>query len=418
MGDNPKTAQERMAEAWENKSKPLSDMTIEEAQEFFESLAPISDDITAEAARSGDTAAGYLLELEKLGELMTRSHNVLSPYGIDTAMDEYRKELYGDAKAAELQHEETARKEAEKAANEQVQAVHDAHGTVQAAATLCATACRYAMHGLIVLPRLQADPKIPSLRASQLPFGGLKDDAEVYRHWQSDGHKWDGISCLQGIEVLNHEYVTVTIDLDRHGDDGRKSLHDWMEQHPELAIPPALCVGTDGDRGGLHIHLAIRAGVLTPECDGIGVLPGVDILYKGRTAIMPPTYRPDKLTSYAWLGLYDFRTDTITPLPPSQLPASNNTIEPWTRDDDNMIYATLLDLLYKDGAKRKAAERAAAEAAKAEAAKNAKRQQCLQAVSARAARCRVSVAEIIRAAGADNIDELMIKLEQQQKRRK
>ena len=416
MGDNPKTALERMNEAWENKSKPLADMTIEEAQEFFDSLAPISDDITAEAARNGDTAAGYLLELEKLDELMTRSHNVLSPRGIDTAMDEYRKELYGDAKAAELQQAEAERKEAEKAANEQVQAVHDAHSTVQAAATLCATACRYAMHGLIVLPRLQADPKIPSLRASQLPFGGLKGDAEVYKHWQSDGHKWDGISCLQGIEVINHEYVTVTIDLDRHGDDGRKSLHEWMEQHHEVSVPPALCVGTDGDRGGLHIHLAIRAGVLKPDCDGIGVLPGVDVLYKGRTAIMPPTYRPDKLTSYAWLGLYDFRNDTITPLPPAQLPASNNAIEPWSRDDDNMAYAVLLDLLFKEGAKRKAAERAAAEAAKAEAAKNAKRQQCLQAVSARAARCRVSVAEIIRAAGADNIDDLMTKIEQQRRK--
>lgn len=190
-----------------------------------------------------------------------------------------------------------------------------------------------------------------------------------------------------------------------------------MEQHPEVTVSPALCVGTDGDRGGLHIHLAIRTGVLTPECDGIGVLPGVDILYKGRTAIMPPTYRPDKLTSYAWLGLYDFRTDTITPLPPSQLPAANNAIEPWTRDDDNMTYATLLDLLYKDGAKRKAAERAAAEAAKAEAAKNAKRQQCMQAVAARAARCKVSVAEIIRAAGADNIDDLMVKIDQQKRRK-
>ena len=116
MGDNPKTALERMNEAWENKSKPLADMTIEEAQAFFDSLAPISEDITIEAARNGDTAAGYLLELEKLGSLMTQTHNVLSSRGIDTAMDEYRREIYGDVKAAELQHEETARKEAEKAA--------------------------------------------------------------------------------------------------------------------------------------------------------------------------------------------------------------------------------------------------------------------------------------------------------------
>ena len=58
MGDNPKTALERMNEAWENKSKPLADMTIEEAQAFFDSLAPISEDIRIEDERKGETAEG------------------------------------------------------------------------------------------------------------------------------------------------------------------------------------------------------------------------------------------------------------------------------------------------------------------------------------------------------------------------
>ena len=132
--------------------------------------------------------------------------------------------------------------------------------------------------------------------------------------------------------IDGEDYIMVVVDLDLHEPhNGRAALRQYLAEHPDLAPPPAVVCGTAGESGGLHVHLAVRKADIPPNIDGLGVLPGVDILAYNRMAIMPPTYRKDKQTEYRWLGLYDWERDAI--LYTDKTPAANNNIPPWTPDN-------------------------------------------------------------------------------------
>lgn len=217
-----------------------------------------------------------------------------------------------------------------------MQAIDAQHQTTHAQLALCSAATVYATrYHLPVVPLQQADHKKPSIRFADLPLGGLTDGSAISRHWSWSGHEYDGIAVRTGGVVDNvngTDYIMVVVDLDLHEPhNGREALRQYLDEHPELVPPPALVCGTAGRNGGLHVHLAVKRSDIPPNIDGLGVLPGVDVLAYNRMVIMPPTYRKDKQVCYSWLGLYDWMNDRI--LYTDAVPASNNNIPPWTLDN-------------------------------------------------------------------------------------
>jgi len=103
----------------------------------------------------------------------------------------------------------------------------------------------------------------------------------------------------------------VVLDVDRHSPeaDGVQSLKALVEQHPELkaALQCAPVVRTPG--GGFHYYFAAPAdGTLRGV---ISLRPGLDLLGKGRLAVLPPSQREDG--RYEWVRP---PTGQLPPLPP------------------------------------------------------------------------------------------------------
>lgn len=217
-----------------------------------------------------------------------------------------------------------------------MQEIDAQHQTTHAQLALCSAATVYATrYRLPVVPLRNDDHKKPSIRFADLPAGGLLDGGEISRHWHWKGHEHDGIAVRTGgvVDTINGtDYIMVVVDLDLHEPhNGREALRQYLDEHPDLAPPPAVVCGTAGESGGLHVHIAVRKDDIPQGLDGLGVLPGVDILAYNRMAIMPPTYRRDKQTEYRWLGLYDWERDAI--LYTDKTPATNNNIPPWSIDN-------------------------------------------------------------------------------------
>ena len=102
----------------------------------------------------------------------------------------------------------------------------------------------------------------------------------------------------------------VVLDVDRHSPeaDGVESLKALVEQRPELkdALRCAPVVCTPG--GGFHYYFAAPAdGSLR---GAVGLRPGLDVLGKGRLAVVPPSQREDG--RYEWKRLPAGR---LQPLP-------------------------------------------------------------------------------------------------------
>lgn len=252
---------------------------------------------------------------------------------------------------AELKRSEAAVR-AEVAKMQEIDAQHQ---TTHAQLALCSAATVYATrYHLPVVPLQQADHKKPSIRFSDLPCGGLTDGAAISRHWSWSGHEYDGIAVRTGgvVDTVNgSDYIMVVVDLDLHAPhNGREALHEYLTEHHELVPPPAVVCGTAGESGGLHVHIAVRKDAIPQGLDGLGVLPGVDILAYNRMVIMPPTYRKDKQTEYKWLGLYDWSNDRI--MYTDAIPATNNNIPPWTIDNTGE-YGRLVRRLMREAAIRK-----------------------------------------------------------------
>lgn len=251
---------------------------------------------------------------------------------------------------------ELKRSEAEvRAEVAKMQEIDAQHQTTHVQLALCAAATVYATrYHLPVVPLQQADHKKPSIRFSDLPCGGLTDGGEINRHWHWRGHEYDGIAVRTGGVVDNvngDDYIVVVVDLDLHAPhNGRAALRQYLAEHPDLTPPPAVVCGTAGESGGLHVHLAVRKADIPPNIDGLGVLPGVDILAYNRMAIMPPTYRRDKQTEYRWLGLYDWERDAI--LYTDKTPAPNNNIPPWTVDNTGAYGRLVRRLMLESNGKK------------------------------------------------------------------
>ena len=284
---------------------PIADMDDDELKEFYDELSAIEDE------RTDPVSVALRAEQEAFREWLTAP--------VITRPEELK------------QSEAAVRAEVAK-----MQEIDAQHQTTHAQLALCAAATVYAVrYHLPVVPLQQTDHKKPSIRFADLPSGGLLDGAAISRHWHWKGHEHDGIAVRTGGVVDNidgEDYIMVVVDLDLHAPhNGREALRQYIAEHPDLTPPPAVVCGTAGESGGLHVHLAVRKADIPPNIDGLGVLPGVDILAYNRMAIMPPTYRRDKQTEYRWLGLYDWERDAI--LYTDKTPATNNNIPPWTVDN-------------------------------------------------------------------------------------
>lgn len=286
-------------------SKPIADMDDDELKAFYDALSAIEDE------RTDPESVALRTEWMAYREWLTAP--VIT-------------------RPAELKRSEAAVR-AEVAKMQEIDAQHQ---TTHAQLALCSAATVYATrYRLPVVPLRNDDHKKPSIRFADLPAGGLLDGGEISRHWHWKGHEHDGIAVRTGGVVDNidgEDYIMVVVDLDLHEPhNGRAALRQYLAEHPDLAPPPAVVCGTAGESGGLHVHLAVKRSDIPPNIDGLGVLPGVDVLAYNRMVIMPPTYRRDKQTEYRWLGLYDWERDAI--LYTDKTPAANNNIPPWTPDN-------------------------------------------------------------------------------------
>lgn len=303
---------------------PIADMDEDELKAFYDELSTIEDE------RTDPESVALRAEQEAFVAWLTAP--------VITRPDELkRSEVAVRAEVAKMQ------------------AIDAQHQTTHAQLALCSAATVYAVrYHLPVVPLQQADHKKPSIRFADLPLGGLTDGSAISRHWSWHGHEHDGIAVRTGGVVDTIEgtdYIMVVVDLDLHEPhNGRAALRQYLEEHPDLAPPPAVVCGTSGESGGLHVHLAVRKDAIPPNIDGLGVLPGVDILAYNRMAIMPPTYRRDKQTEYRWLGLYDWERDAI--LYTDKTPATNNNIPPWSIDNTG-AYGRLIRRLMREAAIRK-----------------------------------------------------------------
>jgi len=127
-------------------------------------------------------------------------------------------------------------------------------------------------------------------------------DPEKIKEWYAKypGCAWAVACGLPGGPVV--------LDVDRHSPeaDGVESLKALVEQHPELkaALQCAPVVRTPG--GGFHYYFAAPAdGSLRGV---VGLRPGLDLLGKGRLAILPPSQRED--------GRYEWERPPAGQLPP------------------------------------------------------------------------------------------------------
>ena len=304
--------------------KPISEMDEDELKAFYDELSAIEDE------RTDPESVALKAEQEAFREWLTAP--VIT-------------------RPAELKRSEAAVR-AEVAKMQEIDAQHH---TTHAQLALCAAATVYATrYHLPVVPLQQADHKKPSIRFSDLPAGGLLDGGEISRHWHWKGHEHDGIAVRTGgvVDTINGEdYIMVVVDLDLHEPhNGRAALRQYLTEHPDLTPPPAVVCGTAGESGGLHVHLAVRKADIPQGLDGLGVLPGVDVLGANRMVIMPPTYRRDKQTEYRWLGLYDWERDAI--MYTDKTPAPSNNIPPWTPDNTG-AYGRLVRRLMREAAIRK-----------------------------------------------------------------
>jgi len=130
-------------------------------------------------------------------------------------------------------------------------------------------------------------------------------DPEKIKQWYAKypGCAWAVACGLPGGPVV--------LDVDRHSReaDGMESLKALVEQHPELkdALHCAPVVCTPG--GGFHYYFATPAdGTLR---GAVGLRPGLDVLGKGRLAVLPPSQREDG--RYEWERPPDGQ---LPPLPP------------------------------------------------------------------------------------------------------
>lgn len=284
---------------------PIADLDEDELTAFYDELSAIEDE------RTDPESAALKAEQEAFREWLT-APVITRPAELTKSEAQVRAEV---AKMQEIDAQ---------------------HQTTHAQLALCSAATVYATrYHLPVVPLRNDDHKKPSIRFADLPAGGLLDGGEISRHWHWKGHEHDGIAVRTGGVVDNidgADYIMVVVDLDLHEPhNGRAALRQYLAEHPDLAPPPAVVCGTAGESGGLHVHLAVRKTDIPPNIDGLGVLPGVDILAYNRMAIMPPTYRRDKQTEYRWLGLYDWQNDSI--LYTDKIPAANNNIPPWSVDN-------------------------------------------------------------------------------------
>ena len=283
---------------------PISEMDDDELKAFYDELSAIEDE------RTDPESVALKAEQEAFVAWLTAP--VIT-------------------RPAELKRSEAAVR-AEVAKMQEIDAQHQ---TTHAQLSLCSAATVYATrYRLPVVPLRNDDHKKPSIRFADLPAGGLLDGGEISRHWHWHGHEHDGIAVRTGgvVDTIDGaEYIMVVVDLDLHEPhNGRAALRQYLAEHPDLTPPPAVVCGTAGESGGLHVHLAVRKSDIPPNIDGLGVLPGVDVLAYNRMVIMPPTYRKDKQTEYRWLGLYDWQNDSI--MYTDKTPAPNNNIPPWTLD--------------------------------------------------------------------------------------
>jgi len=130
-------------------------------------------------------------------------------------------------------------------------------------------------------------------------------DPEIIKQWYAQYP-----SCAWAV-VCGEPAGPVVIDVDRHSPeaDGMPSLKALVEQHPELedAFRSAPCARTPG--GGCHYYFAAPAdGSLR---GAVGLRPGLDVLGKGRLAVLPPSQREDG--PYVWERPPDGK---LPPLPP------------------------------------------------------------------------------------------------------
>lgn len=307
-----------------NASKSVADMDEDELTLFYAQLCEIEDE------RTDPVSAALRAEQEAFNAWLT-APVILRPEELKKSEAAVRAEV---AKMQEIDAQ---------------------HQTTHVQLALCSAAMVYATrYHLPVVPLQQSDHKKPSIRFADLPCGGLTDGAEISRHWHWKGHEYDGIAVRTGgvVDTVNgSDYIMVVVDLDLHEPhNGREALRQYLTEHPDLAPPPAIVCGTAGENGGLHVHVAVRKDAIPQGLDGLGVLPGVDILAYNRMVIMPPTYRKDKQVCYSWLGLYDWGRDRI--LYTDAVPAPNNNIPPWTTDDTG-AYGRLIRQLMREAAVRK-----------------------------------------------------------------
>jgi len=130
-------------------------------------------------------------------------------------------------------------------------------------------------------------------------------DPEIIKQWyaQYPGTRWAVLCGEPGGPVV--------IDVDRHSPeaDGVKSLAALFAEYPELkaAFDAAPRARTPG--GGFHYYFAAPAdGSLRGV---VGLRPGLDVLGKGRLAVVPPSQREDG--PYVWERPPDGK---LPPLPP------------------------------------------------------------------------------------------------------
>lgn len=313
----------------------LGNLTDDQLREMHEVLKPLHKQYLRDYMRRCDDGDYSESEEERCVKyLYVNINNFLAGYTYGVTSSATMIIQPADVLAAQCAQDERTR---------QKLAFDKQYETPQRTELLHASAYRLVNQGLVVVPLQRYDHKVPSIKVSELPDGGYTTAQQVHKHWHNwDGHELDGIAIRTGVKHTSG-YIPLVIDLDMHGNNGRAELRRWLQANPSMIpVQPALCASTDGTDSGLHIHIAVYAEAVI-SC--IGVINGVDILAAGRQCVMPPTYRYDKQVMYKWLGLYDWITDTIQPLPADQLPSAKTNILPYTIDN-NYAYYNLLAALY------------------------------------------------------------------------
>ncbi len=144
-------------------------------------------------------------------------------------------------------------------------------------------ALAYARHGWQVIP---LNGKIPR---TEYGYKDATTDPGIIEAWWN---KWPDANV--GI-VTGAVSGLVVLDVDRHGEDGMKTLADLEREYG--SIPSTLQVKTGG--GGIHYYFRYPKEGKAP-CR-TRIYPGIDIKGDGGYVVAPPSLHPDTHRPYEWI---------------------------------------------------------------------------------------------------------------------